>query len=390
MERTLNTQYVGEKGSLFALAFKLSLMTVATLGLYRFWMKTRLRRWYWSAVQPGGHPLEYTGNALEKLLGFLIAVVFLAFYIGIVNLILMYASFTLFGGNAPAYVLSFVGVVPLVFYAQYRARRYVLARTRWRGIRFGLEPGAWAYARRALMYWTFAVLTLGLLWPLQTFRLEQFRTDRTWFGTGKMRQGGKWSALIVPWLPCLLSIWVTVGFGAYAAEIQDPFLALHLLYLVPLVLFLYMFYSVRAFRYLSSHKRLGGAVRLTSKARVARVVGIHLLGNALVGFFLSMASGVAFFVLGIFMAIDAAAFEAAMMGGPSWITVGAGIAGYFGFFVMWDVLRQVFVRVPLLAHYASTMQIENAHALADMDQRARDEMEHAEGFAEALDVGAAL
>ena len=62
-------------------------------------MRTRLRRWYWSAIRPGGHPLEYVGDPIEKLLGFLFAVVVLAFYIGIVNLVLMFFSFALFNGN---------------------------------------------------------------------------------------------------------------------------------------------------------------------------------------------------------------------------------------------------------------------------------------------------
>ena len=36
--------------------------------------------------RPGGHPMEYVGDPMEKLLGFFIAVVILTFYIGIVNL----------------------------------------------------------------------------------------------------------------------------------------------------------------------------------------------------------------------------------------------------------------------------------------------------------------
>ena len=142
----LQTEYIGRRGRLFGLALCTGLMTVLTLGMYRFWMKTRLRRFYWSAIRPGGQPLEYVGEGLEKLLGFLIAVVFLAFYIGVVNLILMFLSFSLFQGNVAAYVLSFLGIIPILFFAQCRARRYILARTRWRGIRFGLEPGAWGYA----------------------------------------------------------------------------------------------------------------------------------------------------------------------------------------------------------------------------------------------------
>lgn len=387
---TLDTVFCGEKSALFALAFKLSLLTVATLGFYRFWMKTRLRCWHWSAIQPGGHPLEYTGNALEKLLGFLIAVVFLAIYICIVNLTLMYASFTLFGGTTAAYALSIVGLSPFVFYAQYRARQYLLARTRWRGIRFGQEPGAWGYVRCALLYWGITALTLGLLWPLQTFRVEQFRTDRTWFGSGKFHQDGRCSALIVPWLPCFLCVWVSIGLCVYGVLTEDAVAMVHLVYLVPLSLIAYIFYSVRAFRYLSSHKRVARTIRLLSQARVARVLGIHILGNLLVGFFLSSGASAVLSLFGWIGLIGFEVFGTAVTALSGWTIASLGLVSYFSFFVMWDVLRQVFVRLPLLAHYAATMKIENAHLLADLQQRDRYDPRQAEGFAEALDVGAAL
>ncbi|MBD3625444.1 MAG: DUF898 family protein, partial [Rhodobacteraceae bacterium] len=191
----LDTRFAGGRGALFGLALRTSLLTVLTLGFYRFWMKTRLRRWYWSAIRPGGHPLEYVGDPLEKLLGFLIAVAFLAFYIGVVNLVLMFLAFTLLGGDAFAYSASFVGLIPVVFYARYRARRYLLGRTRWRGIRFGLEPAAWGYAWRAMGHWAVTILSLGLMWPRMTFALEKFRTDRTWFGDARLEQTGSWKSL---------------------------------------------------------------------------------------------------------------------------------------------------------------------------------------------------
>ena len=40
--------------------------TVLTLGFYRFWMVTRLRRHYWNAIRIQGDPLEYTGTGREK------------------------------------------------------------------------------------------------------------------------------------------------------------------------------------------------------------------------------------------------------------------------------------------------------------------------------------
>ncbi|NNK16988.1 MAG: DUF898 family protein, partial [Sulfitobacter sp.] len=92
----MTVEFTGKRAALFWLALKTGFFTILTLGFYRFWMKTRLRRWYWSAMRPGGHPLEYVGDPIEKLLGFFIAVVILTFYIGIVNLLLMFVSFSVF------------------------------------------------------------------------------------------------------------------------------------------------------------------------------------------------------------------------------------------------------------------------------------------------------
>jgi len=54
----LKTDYAGRRKKLFWLALRTSALTVLTLGFYRFWMKTRIRRYYWSSIRPGGMPLE--------------------------------------------------------------------------------------------------------------------------------------------------------------------------------------------------------------------------------------------------------------------------------------------------------------------------------------------
>ena len=60
----LATTYAGRRAGLFWLALKTSILTVLTLGIYRFWMKTRLRRYYWSSIRPGNTPLEYVGEPM--------------------------------------------------------------------------------------------------------------------------------------------------------------------------------------------------------------------------------------------------------------------------------------------------------------------------------------
>ena len=214
-EKGLDVWFVGSRSALFWLALKSGFWTVLTLGFYRFWMKTRLRRWYWSSIRPGGHPLEYVGDPWEKLLGFFIAVVILTFYIGIVNLLLMFVSFSLFQSSFVGYFASFLGVIPVWFYAQYRARRYVLARTRWRGVRFGLEKGAWGYAWRALVHWIITICTAGLLWPRMTFWLEKYKTDRTSFGSAKLVQGGRWQMLIPAAMPFVVGVLAIALLGVW-------------------------------------------------------------------------------------------------------------------------------------------------------------------------------
>lgn len=384
----LQTDYAGGRGQLFRLALVTGILTVLTLGLYRFWMKTRLRRFYWSSIRPGGIPLEYVGEPLEKLLGFLIAVVFLAFYIGIVNLLLMFLSFSLLQGNLAAYVLSFVGVVPIMFYARYRARRYILARTRWRGLRFGMEPGAWGYAWRACLHWIITILTLGMLWPRMTFLLEKYRTDRTYFGSERFAQGGRWQMLYSAFMPVLLAfalfaIAALSGYNDHLGKASLFAAAGTLLGLYGLVN-----YKVEAFRLLTNAKTLG-AVGFISVPRTWHVVRIYVFGNMITATLITVVLTVVFvgaatLAFGSFNPIELGASL------PAWVSTVLAVFGYFTIFVSWGVLQHVFVTLPIARHYAQTLELTGARHLATIQQRDRDEFTEAEGFAEALDLGAAI
>ncbi len=382
---TLSTDFVGRRGPLFRLALRTGVLTVLTLGIYRFWMKTRLRRYYWSSVRPGGHPLEYVGEPLEKLLGFLIAVVILAFYIGVVNLVLMFFSFAVLHGNVTAYALSFVGVIPLWFYALYRARRYVLGRTRWRGLRFGVDPGAWGYAWRAMVHWAVTILTLGVLWPRMTFWLEKYRADRTWLGTWQFEQGGRWQMLYPPFRMLLAT--VLVGLSGIVLLSTDILYGWGALIVAALAFFpAVVNYRVQSLRILTNHKTVGG-LGLRAEPRVARVFGIYIGGYLLV--FLCMG----LLMTGLVIALGAAAGSFDVVGfGEVPIVLGTivAIASYFAVFLMWGALRHVFVTLPIWRHYAETLTVTGAEDLSSLRQRRRDAFREAEGFADALDLGAAI
>ncbi|KIN62274.1 Membrane protein [Sulfitobacter noctilucicola] len=424
-ENGISVTFTGKRGALFWLALKTGFFTILTLGFYRFWMKTRLRRWYWSAMRPGGHPLEYVGDPLEKLLGFFIAVVILTFYIGIVNLLLMFVSFSVFNSSVLGYVLSFAGVIPIWFYARYRARRYVLARTRWRGVRFGLEKGAWGYALRALWYWFVTIVTLGILWPRMTFLLEKYKTDRTFYGSARLLQGGNWQMLYRATIPLVLSLLLLAGAALWTfwwdpvlADLSDSSLifpaiedlfeggslatAWHdpeRLLLFPLALsgmvFGAIYYRWVSKRIMANHK-IGPGIQFASALSGARVTFIYVLGN-FIAYTMLVLGVLALVLLAILMFAGPDSLASnnylgmdVLQDMPSWLSFVLLAILYLTFFLMWGVLYNTFVTFPLMRHMARTTSLPLIAGLPLISQRTRDEFAEAEGFAEALDLGAAI
>ena len=112
-----------------------------TLGIYRFWLQTDVRRFLWNNTEIAGDYLEYIGTARELLLGFLVAIVFLGPLYAIFGLASLAAQWL----QQLAGLFSLVALAVLGQFAVYRARRYRLSRTVYRGIRFHQTGSAWRY-----------------------------------------------------------------------------------------------------------------------------------------------------------------------------------------------------------------------------------------------------
>ena len=397
MSDTLSVTYSGRFARLFGLSLSTLTLTILTLGIYRFWMKARLRRYYWASVQPGGVPMEYHGTGVEKLLGFLVAAIFLAIYLLILNIVLSFVGIAFFAGNPVATVISFVAVLPLIFFARYRARRYILSRTRWRGLRFGVEPVAFEYMWLALGHTILTVLTLGLLYPRQHFKLEKFVTDRTWYGDLRLVQNGTWSMLFRPWLVVLGGIVLLIGGFVQAAATGDPENLIFLPLLFPVIVFGLVFYSVTSFRTLTAHKQAGHHVRFQSRIRTGRVLRIYVLGTLALSVILIL-SMTALLAIGwvYFAALDINAgnlgnlLELPLDGPAGWAGVGFSVFSYFFLMLVLSTFAETLFVQPLIRHYAVETTILNASEIEFANQRPHDAAVEAEGFADALDVGAAI
>ncbi len=197
-----------EGAGLAGLAWRGSLLTIVTLGIYRFWYKTDLRRWYWRHTIVAGSGFEYRGTGKELLLGFLFALAVLVPIYLVVALGGLFASEV--AGVALNVAFAFLFLL-LVQYGAYRSRRYRLTRTVWRGLRFDQTGSAWAYAGLSFAWLLPTILTLGLTFPLMRRSLEGYRIRHTRFGTAEGRFAapawpliGAWLLMTGPLVACLV------------------------------------------------------------------------------------------------------------------------------------------------------------------------------------------
>src|SRR5215213_8540040 len=70
-------RFSGNERAFWRLLIRGAMFLALTLGIYRFWLATDVRRFLWSHTEIAGDGLEYIGTARELLLGFLIAVALL-------------------------------------------------------------------------------------------------------------------------------------------------------------------------------------------------------------------------------------------------------------------------------------------------------------------------
>ncbi|MDB9981334.1 MAG: DUF898 family protein [Planktomarina temperata] len=407
--------FLSENSKLFWLVTWTGALTIVTLGIYRFWARTRLRRYIWSSIRPGGDSFEYTGTGLEKFLGFLIALVVLAVYLGLLQVVLSFIGFSLWGAitsepRGPMDVVTQLGatyvtglaVLPLIFFAQYRARRYMLSRTRWRGLRFAMDAAAVGYAWRALLYFGLSIVTLGALMPLATFRLEKYMTDRMWYGDASFEQEGQWTALygamkhLFIAVGLLLPAGVIIYWGLFLGFLFLGFLSILSFAGCIWLLFGFIYYQVESFKYLTAQKVLDGQVRFTSQASCERVIGIFVQGIILI----TILTIVLILIFVALYFVFSALGSNGMPGGGAGAEIFGGsgllwallvvILGSLACFVLIGALATVFISAPILGHIVDTLRVENSGQLEQIRQRAGDLMDDADGFADALDVGGAF
>lgn len=199
------------------------LFNILTLTIYRFWGKTRVRRYLWAHTTLLSEPFEYSGTGRELFVGFLVALGILGPVFAVpVMLFVFWPQEKVLAGLANLGTYAFIGLA--IAAAVYRANRYRLSRTHWRGLRANLSGNAFAYTMLNALYWLLIFSTFALFWPYSNLKLRAYELKNTWYGDTNFEFKGDGGKLLPKFLLCFYLLGpLTLGLSYFwykAAELR--------------------------------------------------------------------------------------------------------------------------------------------------------------------------
>lgn len=361
--------FTGERPEFRKLVTRGAWLELLTLGFYRFWLATDMRRHLWSHTALDGDHAEYTGTPKELLIGFLVA---------LAVLVPIYIAYFFLGLEAErvqafASIPMFTFIYVFMQFALYRARRYRLSRTVWRGVRFWMDGSGWAYAWRASL-WALAVLfSAGLALPWRAAALERFKMKHTHYGNLK----GEFVGTGGDFFKKAWWLWLISWPAAF--------------FIFPLP-FIYAIFKAIEWRWWVNGLRIGdGAnqVRFESDLDFAELMGLYW---KMIGWMMLLFVGLSVWI-GAIGALGAALVKTGS-GADSFtlamqhpLVLGGMGLGYLIFALGFNVVVRVYLLRDLWKKIAETTVVHNL-TLAD-NVVAQGDAANAlgEGFADSLDVG---
>jgi uncharacterized membrane protein YjgN (DUF898 family) len=362
----LPVSFSGNRGEFFRLVARGAGLELVTVGFYRFWLVTDIRRHLWSNTLIDGDAAEYTGRARELLIGFLIALAVLA---------PIYLAYFLAGLEAARWQ-AFAGLPLLLFFyvfgqfAIYRARRYRLTRTVWRGVRFWMDGSGWAYAARATLWVLLAVLTLGLALPWRQAALERYKMQHSWYGDLQGRFDGRGSQFFkkIWWLWLLTPVAIVV---------------------FPLLPVLYANYKAVEWRWWLSGIRFG-AVRLESTMSPDALMGLYwkVIGWSMLlstGFGIVI-GGFAALIYGVGRAMSDPSAAPPHVLATSIPLAAVTVIGYLALALGLSVVSRVYLSRDLWVRVLGSLHVSGLEAAANVSTKGELVGALGEGIADGLDV----
>ncbi len=370
--------FSGDRGEFVRLVARGATLELVTVGFYRFWLTTDIRRQLWSNTVIDGDSAEYTGRGKELLFGFLFALAILA---------PVYIAYFLVGIEAER-LSRFAGFPLFLFlylfghFAIYRARRYRLTRTVWRGARFWMSGSGWSYAARAVLWALLVVLTLGLALPWREAALERYKMRHCHYGDLQGRFDGRgWDLFKRGWW-----IWLA-GVGSLVLLAFTKFIPPAPLIVLVVAPFLYAIFKAVEWRWWVSGIRFAD-VRFESALRHDALVDLYW---KVIGWFLVAATVFTLYLVLCASLIAGASqaeltklFVAGHLKGSIPMLVSGGL-GYLAFILTLNALMRIYLLRDLWSRVAASTVVHNLESAANVVAIGDVANAVGEGLADGLD-----
>jgi len=200
----------GSGATLFGVHIVNALLILATLGIYYFWAKVRVRAYLWSESEFEGDRFAYHGTGRELIIGFVKAFAFFLLPMTLLNTLPEIFEASALVIMATRLLVSILAGI-FIPVAIVGARRYRLSRTSWRGIRFSLRTPTRPFVSLWVRGWLLTSFTMGLYYPAFVTNQHRFLTSNTWFGSERFAFDGRGRDLIPVWFASIILFLPTLG-----------------------------------------------------------------------------------------------------------------------------------------------------------------------------------
>ena len=382
------------RGAVLGRLIKNKLLAIPTLGFYRFWGKTHLRRLLWQSIKIEGERLTYHGTAGELFIGFLVAMAVLAGISFVFQLVV--GLFAMSSGAEPnpiviagSQVIYFIGFFALIAFARYRLWRYRLSRTSLATIRFYQLGSAIKYAGLNLLWGGATLLSLGAAYPKMRQKLIDYQLNNVHYGEECFHFFGGAKALYRIYWPWMVSSFVTfiavgITFSMSGGDLATPAND-HFILIMQVISFVavavtsvfFMISRVVEFKYIAGHTNFAGAA-FECALSTGEIIRLMIKRG---------------FILAIFAAMPVVIIPTLMelvsgndpMGAYAIFAV-MGIALIY--FLLFDILIFMMLYIPVFERLATTLRVDKEGVFNATAMSSENSPKYGEGFADALDVGA--
>jgi uncharacterized membrane protein YjgN (DUF898 family) len=167
-QQSYKTSFIGEGVDLFKIQLVNFLLGLVTLGFYYPWAKAKKLQFLYSSTTLEGHPFAFTGTGKEMFKGFIRAVLL---FVGFYSILFVFIYFKHLYIGAAIFYLGILAIIPLAIHGSFR---YRMAKTVWKGIRFGYLGERGKLIKLFAGGLLLSIITFGLYFPFFSIKLRTY------------------------------------------------------------------------------------------------------------------------------------------------------------------------------------------------------------------------